>query len=152
MSEMCTLGGVRPARTSVGLALDRRSFGSRQPCYRLGAVARRTVTSADVIEPPEGSGPRYRTAPLASSGMPPGIPYIVANEAAERFSYYGMLTILVVFMTKYLLGAAGELDVMSDGEARYWYHQFSSAVYLTPLFGALLADVWLGKYRTIVSL
>ena len=34
--------------------------------------------------------------------MPPGIPFIVGNEAAERFSFYGMKTILAVFMTKYL--------------------------------------------------
>lgn len=94
----------------------------------------------------------YRAAPLPSPDLPPGIPYIVANEAAERFSYYGMRTILVVFMTKHLLASSGELDVMSDTEAKYWYHQFSSAVYLTPLLGALLADVLLGKYRTIVSL
>lgn len=94
----------------------------------------------------------YRTAPVPSSDLPPGIPYIVGNEAAERFSYYGMRTILVVFMTKHLLGASGDLDVMTDTEAKYWYHQFSSAVYLTPLFGALLADVWLGKYRTIIGL
>jgi len=94
----------------------------------------------------------YRTAPLASPDLPPGIPYIVGNEAAERFSYYGMRTILVVFMTQHLLGASGELAVMTDTEAKYWYHQFGSAVYLTPILGALLADVWLGKYRTIVGL
>ncbi len=35
--------------------------------------------------------------------MPPGVPYIVGNEAAERFSYYGMNSILVPFMTHYLL-------------------------------------------------
>jgi len=94
----------------------------------------------------------YRTAPVASPDIPPGIPYIVGNEAAERFSYYGMRTILVVFMTKHLLGASGELDVMTETEAKYWYHQFGSAVYLTPILGALLADVWLGKYRTIIGL
>ena len=33
---------------------------------------------------------KYRTSPLLSSEMPPGIPYIIGNEAAERFSYYGM--------------------------------------------------------------
>ncbi len=43
---------------------------------------------------------QYRTAPVASPGMPGGIPYIVANEAAERFSFYGMRAILVVFMTQ----------------------------------------------------
>ncbi|MEZ6061012.1 MAG: hypothetical protein R3C19_11670 [Planctomycetaceae bacterium] len=33
---------------------------------------------------------KYATAPVATSGMPRGIPYIIGNEAAERFSFYGM--------------------------------------------------------------
>ena len=96
--------------------------------------------------------PAYRTAPLASPDMPPGIPYIVANEAAERFSFYGMRAILVVFMTQYLIGSNGELAVMPEDEAKGWFHLFVSAVYLTPLLGALLADGLFGKYRTIILL
>jgi POT family proton-dependent oligopeptide transporter len=84
--------------------------------------------------------------------MPGGIPYIIANEAAERFSFYGMRAILVVFMTQYLLDASGTLDVMSEEDAKGWYHLFVSAVYLTPLLGALLSDGLLGKYRTIILL
>lgn len=96
--------------------------------------------------------PRYRTAPLATTKMPPGIFFIVANEAAERFSYYGMRAILVVFMTQYLTDAAGHLDPMPPEEAKVWFHLFVSGVYLTPLLGALLADGLWGKYRTIVTL
>ena len=47
----------------------------------------------------------YRSAPAPIAGMPPGIPYIVGNEAAERYSYYGMRAILVIFMTKFLMNA-----------------------------------------------
>ena len=43
----------------------------------------------------------FRTHPTDSARMPPGIPYIVGNEAAERFSFYGMKAILIVFMTEY---------------------------------------------------
>jgi POT family proton-dependent oligopeptide transporter len=96
--------------------------------------------------------PAYRRAPLPSPRLPAGIPFIVANEAAERFSFYGMRAILVVFMTRYLLGADGALAPMQEAEAKGWYHLFVSAVYLTPLLGALLADGVLGKYRTIVLL
>ena len=95
---------------------------------------------------------RYRTAPEPRSGMPPGIPYIVANEAAERYSYYGMRAILVVFMTKYLMGPNGELDLMSDEQAKTWFHVFVTAVYAFPILGAILADAFLGKYRTIMAL
>jgi POT family proton-dependent oligopeptide transporter len=94
----------------------------------------------------------YRTAPVASTEMPGGIPYIIGNEVAERFSFYGMRAVLVIFMTQYLMGSAGELDVMSEADAVGWFHLFSSGVYFTPLLGALLADIFLGKYKTILSL
>jgi len=94
----------------------------------------------------------YLQAPLASKRMPRGTPYIIGNEAAERFSFYGMRAILVVFMTQYLVDAGGHVDVMAADEAKGWYHLFVSAVYLTPLLGALLSDGLLGKYRTIILL
>ncbi len=95
---------------------------------------------------------QYRTAPVNSDEMPKGIPFIIGNEAAERFSYYGMRAVLVIFMTQYLRDSAGDLAVLSDAKATEYYHLFSTAVYFTPIAGALLADVFLGKYRTIVSL
>jgi POT family proton-dependent oligopeptide transporter len=94
----------------------------------------------------------YRTAPVASSQIPSGIPFIIANELAERFSYYGMRAILVVFMTQYLLDASGVLAPMSDSDAKAYFHLFVSATYFTPFLGALLADGFLGKYRTIILL
>ncbi len=81
--------------------------------------------------------------------MPPGIPYIVGNEAAERFSFYGMRAILVVFMTHYLRDRAGAIAPMSDNDANKWYHIFVATNYFFPIFGAILADALWGKYRTI---
>jgi len=95
---------------------------------------------------------KYLTAPVPQTGMPRGIPYIVANEAAERFSFYGMRTILVIFMTQHLVTREGVLDVMGDEEAKSWYHLFVSSVYFLPLVGAVVADAFLGKYRTIMAL
>jgi len=94
----------------------------------------------------------YRTRPAASTGMPPGIPYIVGNEAAERFSFYGMKTILVVFMTQYLLSAAGTADFMTETESREWLHLFVASAYFFPVIGGLVADAFLGKYLTILLL
>jgi POT family proton-dependent oligopeptide transporter len=96
--------------------------------------------------------PSYRSAPVAQAGMPGGIPYIIGNEAAERFSFYGMRAILVVFMTQYLVGSGGMTDVMGEEEAKGWFHLFVSAVYITPLLGAIISDGLLGKYRTIILL
>jgi POT family proton-dependent oligopeptide transporter len=98
------------------------------------------------------SNSKYKSAPVAQEGMPGGIPYIIGNEAAERFSYYGMKTILIVFMTRYLLDSGGGFDVMSAEEAKSWYHLFGSAVYFFPILGALISDAFLGKYKTILSL
>src|ERR1700689_470756 len=89
------------------------------------------------------------TAPSGTSGMPPGIPYIVGNEAAERFSFYGMRAILVVFMTQYLRDRTGALAPMSENDANKWYHIFVASNYFFPIFGAILADSIWGKYRTI---
>jgi POT family proton-dependent oligopeptide transporter len=109
------------------------------------------VTRAVSIYPGLSMG-NYKTAPAASTEMPKGIPYIVTNEAAERFSFYGMKGILVVFMTKFMLDASGNPDFLGEEEARQWYHTFTSAVYFFPLIGALIADAFLGKYRTILLL
>ena len=95
---------------------------------------------------------KYRSAPVASAEMPKGIPFIVSNEAAERFSFYGMKGILVVFMTKYMMDASGNADFMTEDQAKAWYHTFTSAVYFFPLLGAIIADAFLGKYRTILFL
>ncbi|MFQ6034765.1 MAG: POT family MFS transporter [Sedimentisphaerales bacterium] len=92
----------------------------------------------------------YRTAPLPSKKMPAGIPYILTNEAAERFSFYGNRCILVFFMTHLLRSASGQLDPMTPEQSKFWFHLFVSAVYFTPLMGALISDIWLAKYRTII--
>jgi POT family proton-dependent oligopeptide transporter len=94
----------------------------------------------------------YRTAPLKTDKMPPGIFYIVGNEAAERFSYYGMNSVLVVFMTTYMMTASGKPDHLTEASADAWYHTFVSLTYFLPVLGAFLADAILGKYRTILYL
>lgn len=87
-----------------------------------------------------------------SNKMPKGIPYIIGNELAERFSYYGMKAILVVFMTQYIMNSQGVVTPMSDNEATAWFHYFSMANYFFPILGAIIADVYWGKYKTIILL
>ncbi len=95
---------------------------------------------------------KYLTAPLPLETMPPGVPYIIGNEAAERFCFYGMKTILIIFMTKFLLDRHGNLDPMSQEEAKGYYHLFVAGVYFFPILGAILADAVWGKFRTIFYL
>jgi len=84
--------------------------------------------------------------------MPRGVPYIVGNEAAERFSFYGMKTILVVFMTQYLMNAAGQCSFFSEAQARENLAWFTASAYFFPVIGAIIADAFLGKYLTIMIL
>ena len=84
--------------------------------------------------------------------MPSGTSYIISNEIAERFSYYGMRAILTVFMTEYLMDNMGNKAPMGDEESKIWYHTFSMGVYFFPIIGAFIADVFWGKYKTILTL
>ena len=81
---------------------------------------------------------------VVENKFPPQIKFIVGNEACERFSYYGMRSILVVFMTTHLMMAAST--------AKTSYHLFVSACYLLPVLGGYISDRFLGKYRTILYL
>src|SRR5213080_801414 len=95
---------------------------------------------------------KYATTPPNITTMPPGVPFIIGNEAAERFSFYGMRSILVIFMTTYLMGPGGKLAVMNENEAAGWFHEFVFGVYFLPILGEIISDGLLGKYRTILSL
>jgi proton-dependent oligopeptide transporter, POT family len=96
---------------------------------------------------------QYRTKPEEIDGMPSGIPHIIGNEAAERFSFYGMKAILAVFFTQYLFLMDGpDGTPMDEARSAELVHLFNGAFYLTPFLGALLADVLLGKYRVIIWL
>lgn len=94
----------------------------------------------------------FPTEPVMTSSMPSGVAHLVANEGAERFSYYGMRAILVVFMTGMLLNPQGDLSPMGEAEAKSYFHLFASAVYFFPFLGAVLADAFWGKYKTIILL
>ncbi|XP_021551605.1 solute carrier family 15 member 1 isoform X2 [Neomonachus schauinslandi] len=77
-------------------------------------------------------------------GYPLSIFFIVVNEFCERFSYYGMRALLILYFSRFI----GWDDNLSTAI----YHTFVALCYLTPILGALIADSWLGKFKTIVSL
>jgi len=73
--------------------------------------------------------------------FPKSLFFIIGNEFCERFSYYGMKAILVLYFKQKLH--------FSEDISTELYHAFSGLCYLFPIFGAMLADQVLGKYRTI---
>src|SRR5882757_8529451 len=96
------------------------------------------------MEPVTSILPEPAKAASESQRFPPQIKYIIWNEACERFSYYGMFGILQVYLA-HRMG-------MGDQGATEKLHLFGTAVYFTPLFGGWLADRWLGRYWTILSI
>jgi POT family proton-dependent oligopeptide transporter len=78
---------------------------------------------------------------------PPQIKFIVGNEACERFSYYGMRSILAGYITGAVLKGGLGQDADTSTEI---IHLFVFANYFMPLFGAWLSDKFIGRYRTIL--
>lgn len=83
---------------------------------------------------------------------PSSIPYIIANEVAERFSFYGMRSILPTFLVAQFFNPAlnPAMQQMAEAQANEATHFFVSLAYAMPFIGALLADWFFGKYRVIL--
>ncbi|HEY5612189.1 MAG TPA: oligopeptide:H+ symporter [Lysobacter sp.] len=92
------------------------------------------------------------TAAVTEPGkLPRQIPYIIGNEACERFSFYGMRNILVPFLVSSMLLAylpAGD----REGAAKDIFHTFVIGVYFFPLLGGWISDRFFGKYNTVLWL
>src|SRR6187401_1630061 len=78
----------------------------------------------------------------SSKGHPRGLYVLFATEMWERFNYYGMRAILILFMTKAL--------IFSDDFASNLYGSYTGLVYLTPLIGGYIADRYWGSKRSII--
>ena len=81
-------------------------------------------------------------ADIAAKGHPKGLYVLFVTEMWERFSYYGMRAIFVLFLSKALL--------MSDKDASNIYGSFTGLVYLTPLIGGYISDRYWGNRRSIL--
>jgi POT family proton-dependent oligopeptide transporter len=75
--------------------------------------------------------------------MPHGIPFIIANEFAERFCYYGINAMLALYLVQYLR--------FGEAQATTWASLFKAGAFFFPLLGAVVADVFWGKFRTVLA-
>ena len=75
-------------------------------------------------------------------GQPRGLTILFLTQMWELFSYYGMRTLLVYYMTKQLLFA--------QEKASFIYGTYTAMAYFTPILGGVIADRWLGKRRSVV--
>src|SRR6202040_3316611 len=83
----------------------------------------------------------HPTAEFTSSQQPKGLYLLFFTELWERFGFYTLQTIIILYMTKALL--------MHDTEANLLYAAFSALLYITPTIGGYLADKYLGFQRAI---
>src|SRR5215218_10186703 len=72
---------------------------------------------------------------------PRGLMILFFAEMWERFSYYGMRSILIFYLTQHLL--------FDDETANLQYGSYTGLVYLLPLLGGFLADRWLGTRKAV---
>jgi POT family proton-dependent oligopeptide transporter len=96
-------------------------------------------------------------------GHPKGLGFLAFVEGCERFSYYSMQTLLVLYMVKYLLLPENIGQVAGLSAVKDWYGldgqplasrifgDYTSLVYVTPIVGGLIADRWLGRRSTLIA-
>ncbi|MBP7210979.1 MAG: MFS transporter, partial [Paludibacteraceae bacterium] len=78
---------------------------------------------------------------------PKGLYLLFFTEMWERFSYYGMRALLVLYLTKsFIDGGLG----FSDGSATMLYGIFTGLVYFSPLIGGWIADNYIGQRKSII--
>jgi POT family proton-dependent oligopeptide transporter len=110
-----------------------------------------------------GAGAPHMVEDRRFLGHPVGLGYLAFTEAWERFSFYGMQALLVLYMTKQLLlpehrrnvalfDAFASLYGGLDGQAlaSAIFGTYTASVYLTPILGGFVADRLLGKRRTVL--
>ena len=111
--------------------------------------------------------PDYEVGTLedrAFLGHPKGLGYLGFTEACERFSYYSMQTLLVLYMVNYLL-VPGRMEhvvglqwlrthvyhgISGQPLASAIFGTYAALVYGTPILGGIVADKWLGRNKTLI--
>lgn len=100
-------------------------------------------------------------------GHPSGLFVLFFTEMWERFSFYGMRALLVLYMTKYLLFEPGRAaEVLGYNQLEFFlksvfgemniqqmssqiYGLYTGFVYFTPFFGGIIADKFWGQHKTV---
>jgi proton-dependent oligopeptide transporter, POT family len=122
------------------------------------------LTAAEAT-PELDAAPAALAHDTAFLGHPKGLGYLAFVEGCERFSYYSMQTLLVLYMVKYLLlpeniGSVAGLDWLRanyytglEGQplASAIFGDYTALVYLTPILGGIIADRWLGRRATLIA-
>lgn len=92
------------------------------------------------------------TVEVKKGRLPRSIPYIIGNEVAERFSFYGLRSIMITYMAVHFFNPNRDpsQDAIADAKANEVGHMFVTLAYFAPLIGGILADWFFGKYKVIL--
>jgi POT family proton-dependent oligopeptide transporter len=156
--------GLRGRRQAVSVQKNPvavRPDTANSPVSKFSGETMNAAEATPELVLPESDLPESDRAFL---GHPKGLGYLAFVEGCERFSYYSMQTLLVLYMVKYLLlpehiGSVIGLDWLRahyytglDGQplASAIFGDYTALVYLTPILGGIIADRWLGRRATLV--
>ncbi len=89
---------------------------------------------------------------VQKTGMPKAVPYIIGNEAAERFSFYGIRSIMSTFLVAQFFNPTMNpmLQGVAEAKSNEMVHLFVTLAYFMPLVGGIMADWFFGKYKVIL--
>ena len=91
-------------------------------------------------ESPSAAAPQFHSNDWF--GQPRGLTILFLTEMWTQFSFYGMRALLVLYMTKHLL--------IDQQQASWIYGIYAAMVYLTPVFGGIIADRWIGRRNAVI--
>ncbi|HMA25423.1 MAG TPA: oligopeptide:H+ symporter, partial [Gemmatimonadaceae bacterium] len=97
---------------------------------------------AGPFDDPIGDRPRPATLDVRFFGHPRGLSTLFFTEMWERFSYYGMRAFLILYMV-HSLG-------FNDKRAGSVYGTYTASVWAAAIFGGIIADRWLGQYKSVL--
>jgi len=89
---------------------------------------------------------------VKKTGMPKAVPFIIGNEAAERFSFYGIRSIMSTFLVAQFFNPTMNpmLQGVAEAKSNEMVHLFVTLAYFMLLVGGILADWFFGKYKVIL--
>ncbi len=138
---------ARPARRATKAGKRWRLLADGQwlklgPCLAAECPARLLILAIDSGTGPPRAGSCRFPRPGDFLCHPKGVYVCFFTEMWERFSFYGMKALLLLYLTKYhLFGDKAGLDLLGA---------YGGLVYCIPVFGCLLADRWLGMRKAVV--
>ncbi|XP_075155067.1 peptide transporter family 1 [Haematobia irritans] len=144
VSEKPTTDAIETPSAAVESAVETDLKKSNETEFVPAIVPAKQVEEPASNEAIEATNVSEAEGQVKKMPYPKSVFFIISNEFCERFNYYGMRTILVLYLSRQLN--------YSDDTATVIFHIFTMFVYFLCILGAIISDSWLGKFKTILYL